>query len=384
MGRPRTPLGAHGEISVRRHEVDGRVFFEARAWVRDLDGKRRSVRKRGASAASARRQLQQALVERETPLDAELSLGDPLSRVVQLYLEQQAGKGLSSSSLYSYGRTCTNLILPGIGALTVRETTAARLDAFLKRIVKDHGPASAKSCRAVLSGVMGIAVRYGLLGSNPVRDVSAIRQNTKGAAAVSIEDMRQLRTAIAGDARLLELDMVDLVEFMIGTGCRIGEACGLRWASVDLARGEVAIVATAVRVTGAGLRVQESTKTGRERVLALPLWIQEMLLKRQVEQPSNEHGLVFPTVLGNIRDPSNTNRDWRDATERLGLNKVKFHSFRKSVATYLDGAGLSARDIADQLGHAQVSMTQDVYMARRTNTKRAANELERLVTGPST
>lgn len=379
MGRPKTPLGAHGVISVRRRENRGRATFEARAWVRDLDGVARAVSRRGETAASARRALQEALVGREAPDSGEIRRSDALSALVARYLELQRGKGLAASSLAAYERVCDRMILPRIGALTVAEATTARLDAFLRLVAKEHGAASAKSARSVLSGVMGVAVRYGLVASNPVRDVSPIRQKVGGAAAIEAAKLRALREAVAGDDRLRELDMPDLVDFMIGTGCRIGEACGLRWDRVDLVRGEVTIAATVVRLTGEGLRVQDNTKTGRERVLALPLWVQEMLLRRQVEMPGNAEQLVFPTVLGNVRDPSNTNRVWREAMERLGLGRVTFHAFRKSVATLLDGAGLSARDIADQLGHAHASMTQDVYMARRTTTKRAANELERIV-----
>ncbi len=39
--------------------------------------------------------------------------------------------------------------------------------------------------------------------------------------------------------------------------------------------------------------------------------------------------------------------------------------FRKTCATLLDEGELSARQIADQLGHAKVSMTQDNYLGRR-------------------
>ena len=41
------------------------------------------------------------------------------------------------------------------------------------------------------------------------------------------------------------------------------------------------------------------------------------------------------------------------------------HTYRKTVATLLDAGGLSARIIADQLGHSRISMTQDVYLGRR-------------------
>ena len=52
------------------------------------------------------------------------------------------------------------------------------------------------------------------------------------------------------------------------------------------------------------------------------------------------------------------------------------HVFRKMAATEMDRAGLSARQIADQLGHSKVSMTQDHYLGRRAVTSDAANALD--------
>jgi integrase len=55
---------------------------------------------------------------------------------------------------------------------------------------------------------------------------------------------------------------------------------------------------------------------------------------------------------------------------------VTSHTFRKTAATILDEAALSARLVADQLGHARPSMTQDVYLARRAVDSQAATALE--------
>jgi integrase len=60
---------------------------------------------------------------------------------------------------------------------------------------------------------------------------------------------------------------------------------------------------------------------------------------------------------------------------------VTSHVFRKTVATRLDEAGLSARQIADQLGHAQPSITQDVYMGRKVVSAEAARILDRHESG---
>ena len=57
------------------------------------------------------------------------------------------------------------------------------------------------------------------------------------------------------------------------------------------------------------------------------------------------------------------------------------HTYRKTVATMLDRQGLSARTIADQLGHSRISMTQDVYMGRRAVDQVAVVALESLLPG---
>jgi integrase len=55
---------------------------------------------------------------------------------------------------------------------------------------------------------------------------------------------------------------------------------------------------------------------------------------------------------------------------------ITSHSFRKTAATILDEAALSARLVADQLGHSRPSLTQDVYLARRAVDSQAAQALE--------
>jgi integrase len=56
---------------------------------------------------------------------------------------------------------------------------------------------------------------------------------------------------------------------------------------------------------------------------------------------------------------------------------VTSHTFGKTVATRLDEAGLSARQVADQLGHANPSMTLDVYFGRQVVSAEVARVLNR-------
>lgn len=90
------------------------------------------------------------------------------------------------------------------------------------------------------------------------------------------------------------------------------------------------------------------------------------------------HRLLFPSLRQTLRDPSNTENQLKDAFRFAGED-ITAHALRKTVATLMDDAGLSARHAADQLGHSRVSITQDTYYGRTTSSTLAAGVLEMLV-----
>jgi integrase len=172
-------------------------------------------------------------------------------------------------------------------------------------------------------------------------------------------------------------DMADLWEFMSLVGCRIGEACALRWTHVELDEQKVTLGPSVTRETGVGLYIHESSKTDESmRRIVVPKRAIEILRKRKEDGLVTAEGLVFPTMTGKLRDPSNTLNRWRENRDRLGYPEFKSHGFRKTVATMLDSAGMSARDIAEYLGHKHPSMTQDVYMNRNQQSDKMAAAIE--------
>ncbi|MFI0404946.1 tyrosine-type recombinase/integrase [Actinomadura sp. 3N508] len=98
----------------------------------------------------------------------------------------------------------------------------------------------------------------------------------------------------------------------------------------------------------------------------------------ETQRPAGDDELLFPGLFGGMRNPSNANRDVKEVLARIDAERfgwVTSHTFRKTVATRLDEASLSARAIADHLGDAKPSMTQDVYMGRGVASARAAEIL---------
>jgi integrase len=83
------------------------------------------------------------------------------------------------------------------------------------------------------------------------------------------------------------------------------------------------------------------------------------------------------------RDILTMAREAAEPSDGDALAWITTHSFRRTTATILDDAGQSARQIADQLGHARPSLTQDVYMGRRSKNPAAAAALETALKNPA-
>lgn len=112
--------------------------------------------------------------------------------------------------------------------------------------------------RSVLSGLASIAVRRGHLRANPVRDAAPIARSTTSRTprALAVEETSRLGRLLRVDRRAVDLDLPDLVDCMLMTGVRLGEACAIRDEVVNVERGVLEINAQVIRATGQGIVLQ--------------------------------------------------------------------------------------------------------------------------------
>lgn len=378
MGRPPLPIGTYGAVRHYRASTGWRAMTK----FRDFDGRTRSVERTGRTKTAADRALKEALRERVRAVGGgdvtpETRFRDVAELWFQLIVEAVANGTRSPGTLGTYRSILDRQILPGLGDFRVRELAVGPLDRFLVTVRRTTGLATAKTARSVISGVVGLAVRQGALASNPVRDTSPLEVGRKkGPRALSLAEREAWFAQLDADEVAVRKDLPDLCRFMLATGVRIGEALAVYWSDVDLDGCTVRIDHTVLRVKGDGLRRFPTKTAAGERTLPLPGWVVTMLRERRATDLADD-GPVFPDSLGGLRDPSNTMADLRDARGTEGFAWVTSHVFRKTAATILDEAGLTARVIADQLGHSKPSMTQDVYLARKVVDPATAEALER-------
>ncbi|MDN5920602.1 MAG: site-specific integrase [Pseudonocardia sp.] len=375
------PVGSFGTIS-RARLKDG--TWTARTYVRDLDGERRLVSRRGPSGAAAERELKKALAERTAPTQTALGPTTHIRDVAERwYRDVQADvdageKSPNTARLYRH--YLDRHVLPGVGALRLGDATVARLDDFVSAVGTRSGSGAAKACRSVLSGVMGYAARYGAIPTNPVRDIGRVRKTRHPvkARSLTIAECARWLAQLEADRIAVRRDLPDLTRWFLATGVRIGEAIAVDWNAIDMDRATVEIDHKILRVRGAGLlRACRTKSDAGHRTLPLPLFAVRMLERRKIGTTGDRP--LFPDAIGGWRDPSNLSRELREARGSGEFAWVTSHVFRKTCATLLDEGDLSARQIADQLGHAKVSMTQDNYLGRRLTSRRTAQTLDRAI-----
>jgi integrase len=374
MARPPLPVGTYGKVDFLTLD-NGQI--RARARYRDHDGTTRPVTRFASTKAGAERALKLAIRDRTGPMSGDVTAETRVRDLVTMWLTDVDTGDLTARTKEHYRYVTDRYVLPGMGGLRLREVTAGSVDRLLKSVLERNGAGAAKSTRSVVSSLLGVAVRHGALPNNPVRDVARLGKPRKIVRALTPVESTELVTFLRADERAVELDLPDLVEFMLGTGVRVGEALAVRPAVVDLDGRVIEINATVVRTKGHGVTVQEHPKTAAGwRVIAVPEFVAEIVGRRANSRPVRAADVVFASPLGHVRDASNTSSDLRRALNRAEFEWVTSHTFRKTVATRLDEAGLSARQIADHLGHARPSVTQDVYMGRNVVSTRAAEVLQ--------
>ena len=160
-------------------------------------------------------------------------------------------------------------------------------------------------------------------------------------------------------------NLAPLLNFLLSTGARRGEAMGLRWEDVDFERSRVSIRRALTR----GQAV--TPKSGKARTLAMPpsltAALAALLRQRREECLKRKWPEVPPWVFCSFtRGPleeRNVERSWyrlRRIAQGKKVRPLRLHA-RHTFASLALAAGRSIRWVAEQLGHANPELTLRVY-----------------------
>lgn len=247
-----------------------------------------------------------------------------------------------------------------------------------------------------------LAVRDDIIRKNPtdgvMREISQNGGKNKGIRrALTIEQQRAFMDYIANHP--VYYHWWPMFAILLGTGCRIGEALGLRWEDVDFEKRMISVNHTLVYYKHAdedtaALRVSTpKTEAGIRTIPMLDVVFDafQMLHEEQKETGFNESvidgmtGFVFCDRFHNVPNPSSVNRAIkrivntynneeileaaRQKREPLLLPEFSCHQLRHTFCTRLCENETNLKVIQSVMGHRDIATTMDIY-AEATDTKK--------------
>ena len=249
------------------------------------------------------------------------------------FLDAKSIEGRSPKTLKRY----EYLVKQMMAAVHVntREITVYHLRRYLgemkARGVQDR---TLDGVRQVFSSYFGWLHRESLIPANPCANLGAIKVPKKAVEIFSEIDIELLREACQTAREKA------LFNFLLSTGCRVGEVIGLDRGSIDLQ-------ARMCIVHGKGSKdrkVYFDSVTG-------------MMLESYLATRTDDSPAMFLSRLGERYTAGGIRNALNSLGERAGVQHVHPHRFRRTCATRLIARGMAIQDVARILGHDKLETT---------------------------
>lgn len=281
--------------------------------------------------------------------------------------------GVDRNTTAKYRAYVKNDIGPVLGNLPLatltREDVARWVNSMMEADEDGQKPAAktVANKHGFLAGAMNAAVAAGHIVTSPCTGIRMPRDEPREMVFLSREQYAALREAVTEPWR-------PLVEFLVASGARWGEAAALQPGDVDREEGTVRIVRSWKHGDG-GYRLGAPKTRKSRRTINVPAsvldkldYTGEWLFQNRAGGPVRAHGF--------------TRRVWAPAVKRAGLDPApRIHDLRHTCASWMIAAGVPLPVIQQHLGHESIQTTVGVYgHLDRRSAQAAAAAIAKLLT----
>jgi len=279
----------------------------------------------------------------------------------ELYLGLEQVKALNSYD--DRVNAIRRQLIPFFGKKALNEIKAEDVEAYRAQRLRLDGRKPAMGTinndHTILKAALSVAVKRGLIGSNPAMRVQLPNPNNERDRVLSNEEWKRLYEAAAP-----HLQPILLVAYHLGA--RRGEILNLTWDRVDLQRGFIKMRSV-------------DTKTKDPRLVPLTPTVRKCLadLARVRSLTSNHVFLYEGKPIREIK------RAFQTALRRAGIGDLRFHDLRHCAATNLRRAGVDTVTAMRIVGHRSERMHRRYNSVAEHDLAAAASKLNTYLTLPS-
>lgn len=295
-----------------------------------------------------------------------------LAEFARDWLTNVAAVTLSGKTHERYSELIEGNIIPAIGDTALQKLTATKIEAFYAEALKSGRrdgkgglhPRTVRHIHRVLSLVLASAEKKKIIKASPMSAVENVPSVDD--AEIQVLEENEL-AALLRSVKGTSIHMPVLLAAT--TGMRRGEILGLRWQDIDL-DGCALTVRQSIEETKAGLAFKAPKTKASIRTITLPAFVVTALRDHRREQAEqrlalglgkDKNDLVFTNPEGEPRRPRNFSKEFSRCAKRAGVGHVSLHGLRHTHATQLLKQGVNVKVVSERLGHANISITLQIY-----------------------
>lgn len=317
-----------------------------------------------------------------------------LNRLFDEYIESKYELKASTRTNYKY--MYNKYVREDIGTRNISSIKFSHIKKFYIHLMRDVGfkPNSLENIHTVLHPVFTIAVRDGLIRTNPTDGVMADIKKSHDwekpkRHALTVPQQEAFVGFIKSNYKYRH--WLPVFTFMLGTGCRVGEVAGLRWQDCDFQKNIITIdhnltYRPSEDGSGCTFRISTPKTKAGERIIPMFAAVRDALISeriRQMESGVNQSvvdgysGFVFSNRFNEILNPHSINRaierivrDYNLAESEQAekesrkpelLPHFSAHNLRHTFCTRLCETETNLKVIQEIMGHADITTTMDIY-----------------------
>ncbi|MCP8859475.1 site-specific integrase [Latilactobacillus curvatus] len=266
-------------------------------------------------------------------------------------------------------KVAIKLVEMNFGNVKLRKVKSADYQRMLDQYAETHVKDSTRLLNSYFRNAVKYAINDGLL----TRDftfgalITGLESKDSSLKFLEYDEAERLKKLCIETGSFMAVTRIEIL-FGLLTGCRYGEVAGLTWDCVDFEARTITINKAYDYKTRKGFT---KTKTiTSNRTISITPQLAKILKSLQVQQRSqflkqgfkNNLGFVFMTNRHEIPSDTAANKTLKKILLELKTkNVITFHGLRHTHASMLIAKGVSIDYISERLGHANTSVTYEVY-----------------------
>ena len=343
------------------------VFWEARYTAGYDPGTGKQIQR--SITGKTQKEVSQKLKAATAAIDAKTYTAPSKMTVGQwldVWTEEYLG-GVKPLTVSSYKTAVKIHLKPGLGAIKLEALDPHTVQGFYNALTqqKQLSPKTVKNIHGILHKALEKAVNNKYIPFNPTESCELPRMEKKEIQPLDDSQITVFLKAIKGHR------FEHLFTIALFTGMREGEALGLTWDCVDLAKGTILINKQLQVVKGShGEYTLAPTKNSKGRTLTVAPFVVSVLKRVKHRQLENrlrygecwtDSGFVFTDELGGHLKHVTVYKQFKKIVTEMGCPDARFHDLRHSYAVASIRSGDDIKTVQENLGHATASFTLDVY-----------------------